>query len=102
MIDALTSLLAPLAQLSIGGFGGFLTGYAIKKIIKMAVFFLGLGSLCLLYLSHGGIISINYDNLADAVSAALPQMISFFSTVFAILPLASSFAAGFGLGMLKG
>ena len=102
MIESLTPLLPQLAQLSTGGVGGFLAGYAIKKIVKLAVFFMGLGFLSLLYLSQKEIVNINYGKLIDAVSTSLTEVTGFLSTAIAILPFASSFAAGFTLGIWKG
>ena len=102
MIESIDLLLPQLAQLSTGGFGGFLAGFFIKKIVKIIVFFLGLGFLCLLFLSQRGIISINYEKLIDAVSTSLPQVAAFLSTAVALLPFASSFAVGFALGIWKG
>ncbi len=91
-----------MAQLSAGGVGGFLAGYAIKKIVKIAVVFLGMGFLSLLYLSQKDIISINYGNLIDGISTALTEVPGFLSTTVALLPFTSSFAAGFTLGIWKG
>ena len=102
MIESLTPLLPQLAQLSTGGVGGFLAGYAIKKIVKLAVFFMGLGFLSLLYLSQKEIVSINYGKLIDAVSTSLTEVTGFLSTAITLLPFASSFAAGFTLGIWKG
>jgi uncharacterized membrane protein (Fun14 family) len=102
MIESLTLLLPQLAQLSTGGVGGFLAGYAIKKIIKLALFFMGLGFLSLLYLSQKEIVSINYEKIIDAISTYLAEAPGFLSTAMAILPLTSSFAAGFALGIWKG
>lgn len=102
MIESLTAFLPQLAQLGTGGVGGFLAGYAIKKIVKIAVFFLGLGFLSLLYLSQKDIVSINYGRLIDAISASLTRIPGFLSTVIIILPFTSSFAVGFTLGIWKG
>ncbi len=102
MIESLTLFLPQLAQLSTGGVGGFLAGYAIKKIIKLILFFLGLGSLFMLYFSEKGILSINYEKLVDTISSSIPTITHFLSTIVAFLPLASSFAAGFALGIWKG
>ncbi len=102
MIESLTPLLPQLAQLSAGGVGGFLAGYAIKKIVKIAVFFMGLGFLSLLYLSQKDIIGINYGKLIDAISTSLTQVPGFLSTAITILPLTSSFAVGLALGIWKG
>ena len=102
MIESLTLLLSPLAQLSSGGVSGFLTGYVVKKIVKVIVFFLGLGFVSLLFLSQRGIISINYEKLISAISGSLTTATGFLSTTITFVPLASSFAAGFALGLWKG
>lgn len=102
MIESLAPFLPQLAQFSTGGVGGFLAGYVVKKIVKIAVFFMGLGFLSLLYLSQKDIISINYGKLIDAISTALTEVPGFLSTTIALIPLASSFAAGFILGIWKG
>jgi uncharacterized membrane protein (Fun14 family) len=102
MIESVASFLPQLAQLSTGGVGGFLAGYVTKKIVKLAVFFLGLGFLSLLYLSQKEIVSINYGKLIDGISTALTEVPGFLSTTIALLPFTSSFAAGFTLGIWKG
>lgn len=102
MIESLTLLLSQLAQLSAGGVGGFLAGYVVKKIVKLILFFLGLGFLSLLFLSQRGIISIDYEKLIEAISTSLITVTGFLSTTITLLPLASSFAVGFALGIWKG
>ncbi len=99
MSDAFTNILFPL---STGGAGGFLIGYATKKIVKILMFFLGLGSLSLFYLVHIGMIDINSEKLAEATSSLLAQAAGFFSATMAYLPFSGSFAAGFALGIMKG
>ncbi len=102
MAESITLLLPQLAQLSTGGFGGFLAGFFLKKIVKIIVFFLGLGFLALLFLSQRGIISINYEKLIASISGSLTTAIGFLSTTIPLLPFASSFGIGFALGMWKG
>jgi len=99
MSDLFTNIFFPL---STGGVGGFLIGYATKKIVKILMFFLGLCSLFLLYLMHIGAIDINSDKLAEATSSLLAQAASFFSATIVHLPFSGSFAAGFVLGIIKG
>jgi len=99
MSDPFTNILFPL---STGGTGGFLIGYATKKIIKILMFFLGLCSLSLFYLMHIGVIDINSDKLAEATSNLLAQTAGFLSATIAYLPFSGSFAAGFALGIMKG
>jgi len=99
MSDLFTNILFPL---STGGAGGFLIGYATKKIVKILMFFLGLCSLSLFYLMHIGVIDINSQKLAEATSSLLAQTAGFFSAAIAYLPFSGSFVAGFTLGIMKG
>jgi len=99
MSDIFTNILFPL---STGGAGGFLIGYAAKKIVKILMFFLGLYSLSLFYLVHAGVIDINSEKLAEATSSLLAQTAGFFSAAIAYLPFSGSFATGFALGIMKG
>ena len=99
MSDLFTNVLFPL---STGGAGGFLIGYAAKKLVKILMFFLGLGALSLLYLAHTGVIDINSQKLAEATSSILAQAASFLSATITYLPFSGSFAAGFVLGIIKG
>jgi len=99
MNDLLTNVLFPL---STGGAGGFLIGYATKKVVKILMFFLGLCSLSLFYLIHIGVIDIHSEKLAEATSSLLAQTTGFLSATTAYLPFSGSFAAGFALGIMKG
>jgi len=99
MGDVFTNILFPL---STGGAGGFLIGYATKKIVKILMFFLGLYSLSLFYLVHVGVIDINSEKLAEITSSFLAEATGFFSFIMAYLPFSGSFAAGFAVGIMKG
>jgi uncharacterized membrane protein (Fun14 family) len=99
MSNVFNNILFPL---STGGVGGFLIGYATKKIVKILMFFLGLCSLFLFYLVHIGVIDINSQKLAEATSSLLAQTAGFFSAAIAYLPFSGSFATGFALGIMKG
>lgn len=94
-----------LVQLGIGGIGGFLVGYAVKKVAKILAVILGLGFLSLLYLSYKGIIQISYDRLLGEVESGL-ELIgigqSVISSIIANIPFAASFITGFILGLKKG
>jgi uncharacterized membrane protein (Fun14 family) len=99
MSDLFTNILFPL---STGGTGGFLIGYATKKILKILMLFLGLYSLSLFYLAHIGVIEINSEKLAEATSSLLAKTAGFMSAAIAYLPFSGSFLAGFALGIIKG
>lgn len=102
----MSEILSPLAyQLGIGGIGGFVVGYALKKLSKLIVIVLGLFLVALLYLGVRGIISINYDALWNALANSLGMAESAFSWivgVISLLPFAGSFLVGFLLGLKLG
>ncbi|MEM1545252.1 MAG: FUN14 domain-containing protein [Candidatus Methanomethylicia archaeon] len=101
-MDALNVILL---QLGIGGIGGFLVGYAVKKVAKILAVILGLGFLSLLYLSYKGIIQISYDRLLGEVESGLKFIgigQSVISSIIANIPFAASFITGFILGLKKG
>jgi uncharacterized membrane protein (Fun14 family) len=92
-------------QIGIGGIGGFIVGYALKKLSKLLVIVLGLFIVALLYLGVKGIISINYDALWNALANSLGIAESAFSWIvglISLLPFAGSFIVGFLLGFKLG
>ena len=99
----MSEILSPLGyQLGIGGIGGFIVGFAIKKISKLIAILIGLFMIALLYL---GIISINYDALWSALANALGMAGSAFSwlvSILSFLPFVGSFVVGFLLGFKLG
>ena len=97
--------MSELASLSMLGIAGFLIGYAIKKLIKLFLFIVGLFLLALVGLEHLGAIKIYYDKLGEALISALgimqrwlPEIIPALSDLFYSI----SFGAGFLLGLMKG
>jgi len=100
------SAITPLVyQLGLGGIGGFIAGYALKKMMKLAAIIIGLFILALVYLGYQGIISINYSELGNAVSGALGltgAAADFLGPIIAHLPFAGSFGLGFFLGLKMG
>ena len=97
--------MSALASLGTLGAVGFLIGYAIKKLVKLLLFLVGLFLLALVSLESMGIIKIYYDKLGEALFNALTSLQGFLPK---ILPLLSgtfyslSFSAGFFLGLMKG
>ena len=92
-------------QLGAGALGGFLVGFAIKKISKLIAVIVGLFLLLLIYLSTQGILNINYDALWNAVNNSFSWLGSAFSWlvgVISLLPFAGSFIVGFLLGLKLG
>jgi len=102
----MSDIVSPLAyQLGLGGVGGFIVGFALKKISKLIVILMGLFIIVLLYLSTSGIISINYDKLWSALQGGLGylgQAASWLVGLISLLPFAGSFIVGFLLGFKLG
>jgi len=92
-------------QLGIGGIGGFIAGYALKKMMKIVAVVIGLFILALVYLGYSGIITINYGELGNAVSSALGltgQAAEWITPIIAHLPFAGTFGLGLFLGFKMG
>jgi len=89
-------------QLGIGGTGGFLVGYAAKKIAKIIAAFLGLYAASLLYLNHVGVVTLNYEKFMNVASTSATTLTNFFVSAVSGLPFAAGFVGGFALGIKKG
>jgi uncharacterized membrane protein (Fun14 family) len=102
----MSEFISPLAfQLGVGGIGGFVVGFAIKKLSKLVLILIGLFLLALIYLGARGIFNINYDALWSGLSSLLGLAGSAFSwliDVISLLPFAGSFLVGFLLGLKLG
>jgi len=102
----MSEILSPLVyQLGIGAIGGFIVGYAVKKIGKLIAIVIGLFIIALIYLGVKGIISINYEALWTVLAGLLGMAGSAFSWtvgIISLLPFAGSFIAGFLLGFKLG
>jgi uncharacterized membrane protein (Fun14 family) len=102
----MSAVLPPLVyQLGIGGVGGFIGGYAVKKISKLILVLIGLSVIFLLYLGTSGIISINYDELWNALANTLTfagQAAGWLVGLVSVLPFMGSFVVGFMLGFKRG
>ena len=92
-------------QFGLGGIGGFVVGFALKKLSKLFLVLIGILVVVLLYLGINGIISINYGALWTAIANALGfagGAASWVVGLISVLPFVGSFAAGFALGFLIG
>jgi uncharacterized membrane protein (Fun14 family) len=99
MNDVFTHILFPL---SIGGVGGFLIGYAMKKVIKVLLIFFGLYLLSLYYLAYVEVIRVNNERLFETFSSLITYAVGFLANTLVYLPISGSFAFGFTLGIMKG
>jgi uncharacterized membrane protein (Fun14 family) len=102
----MSAIISPLVyQLGIGGVGGFIIGFVIRKISKLIILLIGLFLIALVYLGAKGIINISYDALWKALEGTLGlagQAASWLVGLVSILPFAGSFAVGFLLGFKLG
>lgn len=102
----LSNILTPLAgEIGIGGVGGFLSGWALKKAAKMVAIILGVAFLGLQYLAYKGIIAIDYSALTTWANELLGQAsgVQNLLTDFIVhAPFGAAFIGGFYLGLQKG
>jgi uncharacterized membrane protein (Fun14 family) len=63
--------------LSVGGpfLAGLAVGYAVKKLIKLALFLLGISILLIYYLNSQGIVKLNPEPLARELSTRLDLLV---------------------------
>ena len=108
--------IAPLAG-SVGGgfFIGLITGYAIKKVIKLAAVIIGLFVAALAYMEYQRILSVDWTRIqvvlqngigwvTDSIAHISNTIGATHSEIFSHvgIPLASSASAGMMLGLAKG
>jgi len=102
----MSDIISPLAyQLGIGGIGGFIVGFTIKKLSKLIMILIGLLIALLLYLAAQGIIDINFGALWTALAGLIDSAsgaFSWFIGIISLLPFAGSFLVGFLLGLKVG
>lgn len=90
-------------QLALGGLGGFLVGYALSRILKVALIIVAI-VLSLILLAYLNLIGVNYDalselssNVVNAVNPALSQL----APLFAHVPFIASFIICFIIGFKR-
>jgi len=102
----MSEVLTPIVtQLGVGAVGGFIVGYALKKITKIVAVIIGLFLVALIYLVNKGIITIDYGKFEDAISKALGSTgtaAGWLAPVIAHLPFAGSLGLGLFLGFKMG
>lgn len=92
-------------QIGTGIIGGFLVGYAVKKIAKLFILLLIMFFVALLHLSLNEVAGIDYGTvwqvMADLLGIA-GSAIAWFVSVVSLLPFLSSLIFGFLIGFLLG
>jgi uncharacterized membrane protein (Fun14 family) len=108
--------LAPFAGTVGGGFLlGFITGYAIKKVIKLAAVIVGLFFAALAYMEYQRILNVDWHKIQavsqNGTSWIADALTHVSSTIGAShtgmlsnigIPIVSSVSAGFALGLVRG
>ena len=98
--ESLTSILF---QIFIGGIGGFLIGYAIRKIFKVALI-VGVVVFSLIFLAYTNVIDVDYSGLSDAVSSiikAVNPALDVLTPLLAHTPFIASLIFGLIIGFKK-
>ncbi len=89
-----------ISQIGIGGIGGFLVGYLLKRILKFALI-VGVFAFVLLYFVYNKAIDFNYTELmARAEEIAVPVW-SFISPPLSQIPAIGSLIVGVLIGFTK-
>ncbi|HDD31751.1 MAG TPA: hypothetical protein ENF72_03935 [Thermococcus litoralis] len=91
-----------MGDMGIGAIVGFITGYALKKFIKIVLTLIGVYLLSLFWLQQKGVITINTDALFNLAESATTSTLTLADKVVGILPGTGAFVAGFYLGFRKG
>jgi uncharacterized membrane protein (Fun14 family) len=108
--------LAPFAGTVGGGFFvGFITGYAIKKVIKLAAVIVGLFIAALAYLQYQRILNVDWERVQTFSENGITWIVNALTHVSSSIdashsgtlsnvgiPLVSSASAGFVLGLARG
>jgi len=97
-----------LGQITFGGLAGFVAGYALKKLGKIAALVLGLFFIGLQLMAYYGLVEINWTRIQASVEPLLgeEQMRTLWQRLIDVLtynaPFAGGFVAGLVLGLKKG
>lgn len=102
----MSEIVSPLVfQLGLGAVGGFVVGFALKKLAKLFIVLIGIFIIALLYLGTSGVISINYSALWSTIAGWLggaAQAAGWLVGLVSLLPFVGSFVVGFFLGLKIG
>ena len=97
-ILTLDESLAPIIfQLCIGGIGGFLIGYALRKFFRLAMI-IGVIVFVLIIFAYTNVINVDYDGLSDIASNfvnAINPALNMLTPLLAHVPFIASLIFGF-------
>ncbi|MCJ7762611.1 hypothetical protein MUP38_04040 [Candidatus Bathyarchaeota archaeon] len=92
-------------ELGLGAVGGFVVGFALKKLAKLFIVLIGIFVIALLYLGTSDVISINFSALWSMIGGWLggaSGAVSWLVGLISLLPFIGSFMVGFLLGLKIG
>ena len=92
-----------LFQLGVGGIGGFFIGFAIRKVVRVALI-IGIIVFSLMFLAFSNVIAIDYGGLVEMVSNfinAVNPALGLFTPLLALLPFVRSLIIGLIIGFKK-
>ena len=108
-IDGAFNALAPyLGQISFGALAGFATGYALKKVGRVALVIFGLLFIAVQLLAYYGVVQVDWLRIQSYADPLLKResLQGFFNSLVSILtnnvPFAGAFVPGFLLGLRFG
>ncbi len=96
------NLNAMVGDVGVGAVVGIITGFALKKILKLAIAIIGAYLLSLFWLQHKGVITVNEEKLFNLAAGWSSELLTLGEKVVGILPGTTAFLAGFYLGFRKG
>ena len=105
MMDlTITETIAPiLFQIAIGGIGGFLIGYILKKVFKVALILVAI-VFSIMLLAYVDIINVDFGglfNMASEVVTAIDPALAFIAPLLANVPFIASLIIGFIIGLTR-
>jgi uncharacterized membrane protein (Fun14 family) len=103
-ILTLDESLAPIIfQLCLGGIGGFLIGYALRKFFRLAMI-IGVVVFVLIILAYTNVINVDYGGLSDIASNfvnAINPALGMLTPLLAHIPFIASLIFGFFVGFRR-
>ena len=96
----MSELLAPIVyQLGTGGIGGFLLGFLIKKVLKIALMIGGF-ALIFFYFAFDQVIEVNYAQIMARVGEIATVASQYLSPLLANIPFSGSLILGVLTGFM--
>jgi uncharacterized membrane protein (Fun14 family) len=92
-----------LFQLALGGIGGFLIGYALRRVLKVALI-VGVVIFSLILLAYANVINVDYSGLSESTSSivdAISPALDVLTPLFAHIPFIVSLICGLFLGFRR-